>query len=735
LRIGIRRVLFGASLLAAASPAAAAPYDLAYPRVDPSWGGRPGMPTAPSAAVAADTELPTTLSGADRTAEYVRRMLASPATLDEAIRFHLYAPVLGISPTAELPQMKPETPAQAEATAAKAREAEPGLLAELDARFVALRAAVQRADSIVPPTPNATWGNTVLYCRFIYAAASIPRPGLGEHLWKRCIDDRDAFLDVLVRRIADLAVIPELSPAPDPTRRMPVQFQVPADLVLSPMVVPGETRAPLPWARLDAPFQKRLGERFEEAAPKLMTSLPATLAAFAASDVYLPPAAVCTAALGSYAGPLARLPASAGVAGRLQNACMASTTGHGAEILERIAGEVEARQQEDDARARDGALADARIDTVPSARCAALVGPHFPAVPGRIIDMAPRKAVYEACKDRAVKTDAMITDRHLAAAVEASRVDPDTLQAWEAQQWFAQPPGGTGWIAPGQDPSVMFRFRNAYEAVMASRRKAAASRFAAGIQGEFAVDTGIEPEAAATDCGHSYPTTGDNTFSLFWGTSDARPAPPPVDAYEARPGLTAQEAEGWIGMTCRYLHAQTLARRRSLAREAGHAAEVFQNGLKLAVPAPSGELVAIDPAKLVETAATDGLQVTFRSGGLLPGASRMTITPFGRAAPSMSGRLVDTARAGDGKHFLKIVDLAGFPDLDGPLDTVACVAMQVGQARAAGRIRIFAAGTAAFFGDSFILAGMMEDEAQQDLLDVGACAASKRAFLHGEASR
>jgi hypothetical protein len=94
------------------------------------------------------------------------------------------------------------------------------------------------------------------------------------------------------------------------------------------------------------------------------------------------------------------------------------------------------------------------------------------------------------------------------------------------------------------------------------------------------------------------------------------------------------------------------------------------------------------------------LQVTFVSGGLMSGP-RMNITPFGRAAPPMSGPLVETAGAGDGKHLLKIVDLAGFRDLYGPLDTVACVAMQVGQAQAAGRVRIFAAGTAAFNGDSW----------------------------------
>ena len=722
--------LAAAILAVAPSWASAAPYVLAHPQADASWGRRSGMPTAPSAEVEADAELPTTLLGAGRTAEYVRRMLASPATLDEAIRFHLYAPVQDITPALDLPQMRTETPAQADAAAAKALSAEPGLLAELDARFAALRAAMQRADSIVPPTPDATMGNSVLYCRFIYRAASMPRPGLGEHLWKRCIDDRDAFLDGLVRRMADLAVIPDLPPAPDPARPMPFEFHPPADLVLSPMVMPGEVRAPLPFVRLNAQFEKRLGERFEAAAPKLIATLQATLAHVAASDTYLPAATTCTAVLGSYAGPLAHLPASAGVADRLRNARMASAPTRGATILARIAGEIEARQRADAAHAHDLDLANARIEATPSARCAALIGPHLPAMPGQAVDTAARNALEEACRGRAVRDEASIIDRHVAAAIDASHADPDTLQGWEARDWFAQPPGGTGWIDPWRDPTAMARFRDTYEAAMAPRRKEAASRFASGIERGFAVDTGIEPEAAASACAHSYRSGIDDLPALLLGADDVRPAPPPVEALRARPSLAAQEADGWIRMTCRDMHARTMARRRSLARAAGHADDVFPNGLKLAVLSPSGELVPVDPAKLVDSAATDMLQVTFVASGVMSHAS-MTITPFGRPAPPMSGRLVATTRKGDGKAFLEVQGLKGFPDLDGPLATVACVALQVQQAHRQARLGILTAGAAAFFGDSFILSGILQDEARQDLIDIEACASAKRAFLLG----
>ena len=204
----IARVLVGAPLIAAAlpAPASGAPYLLAHPRVDPSWGGRPGMPTAPSSTAGADSELPATLLGADRTAEYVRRMLASPPTLDQAISFHLYAPVQDIAPTVDVPRMKPETAAETDAVARKARAAEPGLLVELDGRFAALTTAVRRADSIVLPEPNPLQADPVLYCRFVYNAAGMPRPGLGEHLWDplhrrpRCIPRRPCPKDGGARR-------------------------------------------------------------------------------------------------------------------------------------------------------------------------------------------------------------------------------------------------------------------------------------------------------------------------------------------------------------------------------------------------------------------------------------------------------------------------------------------------------------------------------------------------------
>ncbi len=721
-------MLVGVSLLAWATPTSAASYDLAYPRVDPAWGGRPGMPIAPSEAEAADTELPTTLSGADRTAEYVRRMIASPATLDEAIRFHLYAPVRNIIPPAGLPPMGTETPAQAAQSAEKARAAEPGLLAELDARFAALRAAVQRADSIVPPTPDATMGNTVLYCRFVYAAASIPRPGLGEHLWKRCIDDRDAFLDVLVRRMADLAVIPDLPAAPDPARPMPFQFQAPADLVLSPMVLPGEMRAPLPFERLDTSFRRRLGERFETAAPRLTASLQATLAHAAARDVYFPPAATCTGALGPYAGPLSRLQESAGVADRLRRACMASAAERAPAIMGRIGAEVGAGLHEEETRAEAADPGSGRLDFTPASKCAALVGPHFPTVPGGFGQPAQYAALERACLDGAAHLEAVIVDRHLQAAIAASHPDTDTVRGWESRWWFAQPPGGTAWIDPWKAPTALTRFQAAYEAAMAPRRKEAVLRFIAVIQGAFAVDTGIEPEAATAACGRDEAAAGDILFAPFWNEGGIRP-PSPVDTLRDRPGLTAQDAGNLIAMTCRDLHDRTTARRRSLARAAGHADDVFPNGLKLAVRSPNGELVPVDPAKLVDSAATDMLQVTFTAGGVLSHAG-MTVTPFGRPAPSMSGRLLPIVRD-DNKAFLKLDGMQGFPDLDGPLATVACAALQVQQAHRQARLGILTAVASAFFGDSFILAGILQDEARQDLIDVEACASAKRAFLLG----
>lgn len=737
------RMAFGAWLAflavaaGGAGRASADPFVLADPRVDPSWGRQLGRPTAPSRTVEADAELPAVLTGQARTIRYVDELLASATDLDSAAAFHFYSAPSSIRPPPSRPQLPleagPRALADAAAIARKAEEAEPLLAGELDKRFDALTAAVERADAFVlNEQPGAA---RVTYCRWIGEAAGLLSGPLGEHLWAHCIDRRDAFLAVLIRCMADLAAIPDIGA---PGASVVDDRQLSGGLHLSEGVLPGEVRAPLAYASLEAAFQQRLGARFDAAEPRLQATLSDAMARRAATDVLLPPADDCRAMLGRYAGPLADLPAARAVAGNLGRSCMATVQQRLPAALDRIAGSTMAELGKRAAMARDGDLDAARIVETPEATCAGLLAPHFPAGSEAYRTAAFRSARLEelrlGCLAQARRTHDAIIERHLATAIAASRPEDDTGAAWEARGWFATPPGGSAWIDGRVDPGGLAAFTNRYEAAMQPPRKEAAARLAAAVERSFAVKTGVEPQGATRACAASYQATADDllTIALGGGAPDARP--PPNDAFRARPELTAPEAAAWIRMTCRDLQARTLAARRGLAQAAGHVADVFKDGLKLAVLSPAGEWVPVDPAKLVASAATDMIQVAFLPGGTFASA-RMTITPFGRSSPSLSGKLIEATRPGDQKTFLRLDGLQGFPELDGPLETVACAAMQDDHARRRGRQRIFAAGMAAFFGNSFILAGAVEDAARRDLLDVEACAAAKRAFTGMGASQ
>jgi hypothetical protein len=723
---------------------------LADPRIDTAWGRQLGQPIAPNVVQRPDFELPSDLTGKARNSAYLEAMRGSQPTLDEAAAYHWYAPPESILIPPDRVPFAPVTAVEAagyaDALKAKMREAEPVLTTELDARFAALTAAVERADTITLPPAGAA---RITYCRWIIdvsVARSLP---LAADLRKQCIVDRNKFIDALVLRLADLAVIPDL---PDPDAAPVTDGRnsvVRSDLGLPPMVLPGETAidAPLPYAPLAAKFDQRLTARFEAARPRLEARLAEALDRRDSSAVILPPSYECYALLGPYAGPLAQLPAAAGTADALAHVCL-TVMGRQVQVkIDRIQREVVASLEAEAVRVRDGAPGSDRLEHMPEVACAATLAPHFPAPPAPRYDGGPWRfsgldevqsaALRKACVDAGAEVLRGVMDKRFARALADSVPDPDTLGGWVAHGWYGAAPGGTDWIAPKDNilstSSLRQKFQADYEVTMEPRRKAAAARFVAEIERSFAVETGIVPEGAALLCSGNYkPGSSDLARTLFGSLIVAGPLPA-ADALNAKPGLTAQEADAWIRTTCGDLYARTLTRRRTLAREAGHAGDVFPSGLKLAVASPSGALVTVDPAHLVDSAAIDGLQVAFAPAGWLSGAA-MTITPFGHPTPVMSGRLVETTR-NDGQPFLKVEDLRGFRDLDGPLATVACVAMQVEQAHRQGSMRIVGAGAAVFFGDSFILAGEVQDVARQDLIVVEDCASAKRAFLQGEAGQ
>ncbi len=275
------------------------------------------------------------------------------------------------------------------------------------------------------------------------------------------------------------------------------------------------------------------------------------------------------------------------------------------------------------------------------------------------------------------------------------------------------PPGGTIWIDYVRDAKAAPWFLAAYETAMAPRRKAAAAMLTADLGQDFTIETGMDSEEAAAACAGVYQASANEPVGIFMSREVTAP---PDAAFLARPGLTAVEAAYWVETTCRYLHDRTAKKRRSLAREAGHVDEVFSGGLGFAVPSSRGELITVDPAKLVEGASTDGLQVAFGPG------LRVSITPFGRTGPGLSGRLQRVTRRDD-REMLEVVGLPSMGDLDGPLGTIACAAMQVREVRGRERVRIFDAEMAAIFYNCFVLSAFIADEARQDMIEADECAA------------
>ena len=184
-----------AQLIAAVLPgkASAGAFVLSDPRVDSSWGRQSAQPIAPSSTDDADAGLPNDLTGQARAMAYVEALTASRVTLDEAARFHFYAQAYGgaFDTRPDRPHVQLETGPTAGAYAAaageKTRAAEPILQAELDARFVALTAAMEQAGSIVLPSPAAP----VTYCRWIARTVHSPMPPLAAALWKNCMAGRD----------------------------------------------------------------------------------------------------------------------------------------------------------------------------------------------------------------------------------------------------------------------------------------------------------------------------------------------------------------------------------------------------------------------------------------------------------------------------------------------------------------------------------------------------------------
>ena len=569
-------------------------------------------------------------------------------------------------------------------------------------------------------------------------------------VWKHCMADRDGFIDLLVRRLADLTVVPDLprGALPSPSSSNPGAD----DLRLSRAVLPGEVLQPPPFDRLDAAFQARLKARFEAARPRLETELRDALAIRASSDVVLPPALECRDVLGPYAGPLALRPAASSVAGALARACMDAVARWIPSALERIRQEVVAPLDGDLARLRANPAGEFHVARTPRQECFNALAPHFPAPvnhydrdqwPFAGLDAAQSDGLRQACLVAAQHVAEAVADRRLASAVSASQPNTDTLEGWTAQGWFAAPPRLNDATAFPTNPMAVQPYDAAgqasYEAVMALRRKTAAERFVAEIERAFDVGGGVEPAAAAQACVKREGDAGDDALRSFLGTPfDPAAGRRGMDALRAKPALTAREAEDWVSLTCRVLHDETIARRVELAVAASHASSTFPDGLELVVPShANGSPIAIDPTALARAAAIDGIQVTYEQQGsvlarLWGGGSGegILVTPFAATSPAIRGTLQDGQRP-DGTRHLIVTAMEELPGLRSPEETIGCLYSASGRTAADLKAKRLLGVASAMFSYVPEEGGRIVADTFRGQADLATCDAAKRAFLAG----
>ena len=323
--------------------------------------------------------------------------------------------------------------------------------------------------------------------------------------------------------------------------------------------------------------------------------------------------------------------------------------------------------------------------------------------------------------------------RHVADALAA---EPGTLDEWEQARWSPGIDADPDWI-DRRDPllwrQVTAAYRQAYEAGIGPKRAAAARRFADVIAAMFAVGTGIEPPAASFLCARRKRNPADGVLnSLFGGQPDPEAERRKLGAIRAKPAVGPGEAAALVDGTCHILHDDTVAVRVALADEAAGAQGTFGADDELAVPSHAdGRLVAIDPTGLVEAAATDGIQVTYRPGG--SSGAAIGITPFGRGSPRLMGRLGKVANA-DGTTTLVIAPLENLPGLKSPEETVSCLATPLEQARAEAKAKQIGGVGVAMFGGYPEDGGRAVADSFRLTAALDRCEAAKSAFL-GQASR
>ena len=317
--------------------------------------------------------------------------------------------------------------------------------------------------------------------------------------------------------------------------------------------------------------------------------------------------------------------------------------------------------------------------------------------------------------------------RHVAEAVPK---EPDTLDAWEAADWSPGLERNPTWMAPGQfglPAQQSMAYQRAYEATFASRRAAAVRRFSATIAALFTVDKGMVPAEAAKVCQRRTAAAPVALGNLFGAPPDPRRERERWEAVRAKPAMTGLDAQEVIWGTCRLQLQATVTSRITLAEGAAKVSGVFAATDQLAVPAHAdGQLIEFDPAALVRTAAADNIQVSFGQGGFFDRTPTMVVTPFGRSAPKLEGKILRRANP-DGTNSYVVTGLGNLPGARTPEATVGCLAVSSEEFGRQAHSAVLGSGLGILFGGG----GRSLGTTMREVENYQGCADAKTAFVAG----
>ncbi len=576
---------------------------------------------------------------------YQDELIAAPLSLDAAIRLRFFAPSNSVGNGVNAALF---SPAAQQARADKRAQALPILLAELDARFNTLTAALDKADRVVLPPRQ------VYYCAWITnAQTSLPIPDLASKLAQRCVQDRTAFLSAMAARLADQQPRADL-PLTDPLQPPggATDSQPPADAARAlAMLYPADQDANASIAPMEAAFSARLRQRFDAAGDRMERSLDEAVARYAASETITAPDRECFGLL----GPYARVWPSDerfDLSKRLVTACRRAVQATLEPRLQRLIAGVHQTIMEQP-------IATAAVQQSWPA-CFAMWRPYFNAPSGDTLNplefglsQDQMHELANSCPADLDSRNQVIFQQHLATVVARVRAYPLTRSGLELGHWFELTDADLAWAPKPQNPfdggqaafhdKAVKAFSAEFETVAAPLRHAATAAGLQEIDAAFAGDSVSAPRGIAL----------------------CEPYVSPYDtAQPLAPSFAADSPRSQFVQACAN-HMQAISAAR-LQKALAEAELRSLDGLALAVKDDDGNLVPENPETLVKAAATDGVQIVFTSTSIV-------IRSFNPGRPTLKGALVKAKRPND-VQVMRVDDLAMFPGFNGPLETVSCLA-------------------------------------------------------------